>query len=71
MFSAIPSQAGGRQAHISGGFLPGPSQRGQEITGKLLFILLMDMVFVSPERMFVETHSDPNSVYMSVRPSVR
>ena len=28
-------------------------------------------IFVSPERMFVETHSDPNSVCPSVRPSVK
>ena len=29
------------------------------------------LVFVSPERMFVETHSDPNSVCPFVRASVR
>ena len=29
------------------------------------------LVFVSPERMFVETHSDPNCVCPSVRPCVR
>ena len=31
----------------------------------------INLVFVSPERMFVETHSDPNSVCPFVRASVR
>ena len=44
----------------------------------ILFCLLTFVIisiFVSPERMFVETHSDPNSVcpcvLSSVRPSVK
>ena len=38
---------------------------------KLINMLCFVLVFVSPERMFVETHSDPNSVCPCVRASVR